>query len=49
MAALLAHESQHTDPAATVARVREWIGANGVAAGFGEGRSAEAFRVVDTA
>jgi LmbE family N-acetylglucosaminyl deacetylase len=47
-AALLAHESQHTDPEATIARVREWIGFNGKAAGFGDGRSAEAFRVVET-
>ena len=47
-AALLAHESQHTDPEATITRVREWIAANGKAAGFGDGRSAEAFRVVET-
>ena len=46
--ALLCHESQHTDPEATIARVREWIAANGKAAGFGDGASAEAFRVVET-
>ncbi|WP_235834703.1 PIG-L deacetylase family protein [Actinomadura logoneensis] len=29
--------------------LRGWLGANGVAAGFGEGRLAESFQVVDTA
>ena len=48
LAALLAHESQHTDPEGTVARVREWGESNGKVAGFGDGRAAEGFRVVET-
>ena len=46
--ALLAHVSQHTDPDATITRVREWTGANAKAAGFPDGSYAEAFRVVET-
>jgi LmbE family N-acetylglucosaminyl deacetylase len=46
--ALLAHVSQHTDPDATIARVREWTGATAKVAGLPDGSFAEAFRVVDT-
>lgn len=48
IAALMAHESQHPDPAATAERVRQWMAATAAALGVGEGRYAEAFRVVDT-
>jgi LmbE family N-acetylglucosaminyl deacetylase len=48
LVALGRHESQHTDPAAMEDRVRSWVTANGTTAGFGPGRSAEAFRVVQT-
>lgn len=47
-AALLAHESQHPDPDATVTRVRGWLAATAKAAGFDDGRAVEAFRVVET-
>lgn len=49
MAALRAHESQtaHMDDLET--RLREWYGANAVAAGLPEGRLAERFLVVSTA
>lgn len=48
IAALMAHESQHPDPTATAERVRQWMSATAAALGLGEGRYAEAFRVVDT-
>jgi LmbE family N-acetylglucosaminyl deacetylase len=46
--ALLCHESQHADPVRTTTMIREW--GSGIAATFelGEGRIAEAFRIVDT-
>ncbi|MGH8894722.1 MAG: PIG-L deacetylase family protein [Actinomycetes bacterium] len=49
VAALQAHESQtaHTDD--LEGRLREWTGANAVAAGLPEGRFAERFFVVSTA
>jgi LmbE family N-acetylglucosaminyl deacetylase len=46
--ALMCHESQHQDPAATAARVRAWMGATAAGFGLPEGRLAEAFQVVDT-
>ena len=46
--ALLAHESQHPDVDGMIERVRGWVALNGKAAGFDDGRSAEAFRVVET-
>jgi len=45
--ALMAHESQHPDPAATQERIRAWMLATARAAGLAEGRSAEPFQVVD--
>jgi LmbE family N-acetylglucosaminyl deacetylase len=46
--ALLQHETQHTDPAATAQRVRAWNQATAKAHGLAEGCCAEAFIVVDT-
>ena len=46
--ALRAHESQHQDPDEIAARVTEWVTSNGRQHGLGEGRSGEAFLVVDT-
>jgi LmbE family N-acetylglucosaminyl deacetylase len=46
--ALLAHKSQHPDPDALPARVREWLGANAKRAGLPGGRLAEDFFVVST-
>jgi LmbE family N-acetylglucosaminyl deacetylase len=46
--ALLSHKSQLPDPAATEAMVRQWGSANALAAALGEGRYAEALRVVNT-
>jgi LmbE family N-acetylglucosaminyl deacetylase len=46
--ALLAHRSQHPDPAGMEQRVRAWYRATGAAFGLGDDRSAEAFRVVQT-
>lgn len=48
IAALSAHRSQHSDPEGIRQRVREWNGFNATRFGLGEGRLAEAFRVVDT-
>jgi LmbE family N-acetylglucosaminyl deacetylase len=48
IAALLCHESQHQDPAGMRQRVRGWNEGLGAAAGFGPGRTAEAFLVIDT-
>ncbi len=48
IAALLSHQSQHTDPPATAAMVRAWMQANAAAAGLVEGSSAEAFWVLTT-
>lgn len=47
--ALHAHESQHVDPSAMDARVREWMTMTAQAAGMESGRYAEAFRRIDTA
>lgn len=49
LAALRCHESQIDDPARIEAIVRSWTSATAEAAGFGSGRFAEAFQVVDTA
>ena len=46
--ALLAHRSQHPDPVGMEERVRAWYRATGSTFGLDDGRSAEAFRVVDT-
>ncbi len=46
--ALLSHKSQLPDPAATEAMVRQWGSANANAYGLGEGRYAEAVRMVNT-
>ena len=46
--ALLAHASQHPDPVAMEERVRAWYRSTGATFGLADGRSAEAFRVVDT-
>ena len=46
--ALMCHESQHPDPAATEERVRTWWQSIAAEHGFGDGRSAESFRIVDT-
>jgi LmbE family N-acetylglucosaminyl deacetylase len=48
IAALLAHESQHPDPAAMTERVRGWLTLTAAAHGLPEGRLAEAFQVVPT-
>jgi LmbE family N-acetylglucosaminyl deacetylase len=48
MAALRAHVSQHTDPAALDPLIREWNGFNAQAGGLAEGRLAEMFWVSDT-
>ena len=46
IAALLSHESQHTDPTAMADLVRGWLVANARAAGMPEGSAAEGFRVI---
>ncbi|MCU1359626.1 MAG: putative hydrolase [Ilumatobacteraceae bacterium] len=46
--ALMCHQTQHVDPAGTAARIREWMQATATSFGLGDGRSAEAFQVVDT-
>jgi LmbE family N-acetylglucosaminyl deacetylase len=48
MAALRAHASQHSDPAALDGLIRMWNGANAQAGGLPEGRLAEAFWVMET-
>lgn len=48
LAALLCHESQHADPARMEPLLRDWGSATAAAAGFPEGRIAEAFRAIDT-
>ena len=48
MLALRSHESQHQDPDGMEQRVRGWMAATAVQFGFGAGRSAEVFRVVNT-
>jgi LmbE family N-acetylglucosaminyl deacetylase len=46
--ALRAHASQHRDPDGMEARVRGWLAATAAQAGLPEGRSAEAFQVLET-
>jgi LmbE family N-acetylglucosaminyl deacetylase len=46
IAALLCHRSQVGDGEGFDARIREWLSAGALAAGLGEGRLAESFRVV---
>ena len=48
IAALLCHHSQHSDPAGLPARMRGWGEMIAQAGGLPEGRTAEAFLVVDT-
>ena len=48
IAALACHESQHQDPQGMAERVRGWLGLTGTQFGLGDGRLAEAFRIVDT-
>ena len=48
IAALLCHQSQHTDPAGLPARMRGWGEMIAQAGGLPTGRTAEAFLVVDT-
>ncbi len=47
--ALLCHESQMRNPGDMPDRIREWGRGMGKAAGLPEGRTAEQFRVIDTA
>ena len=49
IAALMCHGSQMPEPAATDARVRQWMRFTATSNGLAEGRSAEGFRVVHTA
>jgi LmbE family N-acetylglucosaminyl deacetylase len=46
--ALRAHHSQTAHMEDLEKRIREWASINGTAAGFGEGKSAEVFRVVNS-
>lgn len=46
--ALLSHQTQHVDPARTEQVVRNWMAATAQRFELAEGRSAEAFQVVDT-
>lgn len=46
--ALLSHQTQHTDPAATEQRVRAWMQATAGRFGLHEGRSAEVYQIIDT-
>ncbi len=48
IAALLRHESQHTDPQRIEQMVRGWVTDTAARAGLPEGRSAEAFQVIST-
>jgi LmbE family N-acetylglucosaminyl deacetylase len=48
ISALMSHVSQHVDPAAIEAMVREWMMTNAKKFGLPDGASAEAFRIVDT-
>lgn len=49
LAAIHAHHSQLPDPAAVDGFVREWLSSTAQRGGLGEGRYAEAFRVITTA
>lgn len=44
--ALLSHASQHPDPEGMELRVRDWMARTAAAMGLGEGRLAEAYRLV---
>jgi len=46
--ALMCHETQHPNPDGTAERVRNWLRFTATSFGLDEGRSAEAFQVVDT-
>jgi LmbE family N-acetylglucosaminyl deacetylase len=46
--ALMAHESQHTDPTGVAERIRAWAIDNARRLGLPEGRGAEAFNIIDT-
>ena len=46
--ALLSHQTQHVDPSRTEQVVRSWMAATGQRFELPEGRSAEAFQVVET-
>ena len=48
LAALMCHASQHQDPVATEARVRQWMAGSAQAHGLAEGRFAEGYKVVVT-
>ena len=48
IAALMCHESQHVDPKRIEEIVRAWGASNAVQFGLGEGRSAEAFQLIET-
>ena len=48
IAALLCHHSQHPDPAGLPARMRSWGEMIAQAGGLPEGRTAEAFLIIDT-
>ena len=48
IAALMCHESQHTDRARMEALLRDWGHAIATVAGFPDGRLAEGFRAIDT-
>ena len=49
VAALLCHESQIADPDSLRKRIESWGASTAEGGGLGEGRLAEAFRVIDTA
>lgn len=46
--AILAHESQHPDPAGMEERVRAWMAGTAAQFGLGAGRLAEAYQVIPT-
>jgi LmbE family N-acetylglucosaminyl deacetylase len=48
IAALLRHESQHQDPEGMKARIRTWNEGTAKMGGLGEGRTAEAFQILDS-
>lgn len=48
LTALRRHASQHQDPDAMAGRVRSWNESLGAAAGFGSGRTAESFLIIET-
>lgn len=47
--ALLCHESQHANPEGMTQRIRAWNESVALTGGFGPGRTAELFQVVETA